>query len=243
MRTSKLILYQPIDGYCYNSDTHYLYNFICDNLSKYKNLKGELLDIGSGSGILGLLLARDYKNLKLNQCEIQKLFQFFTTLNSQVNKISNNLYSGSFLEIDFDKKFDLCVSNPPFYHGNVIKSENLNIKIARYVDSLPLEDFIKKVSTILKENGKFLFCYDSKQIMDILVFLKKYNLNVESMQFVHPKINKEATLVLVYAKKNSKSLIKVLNPLICFDENGDFTKEVMEIYKKCSTYSIKAKIE
>ena len=44
------------------------------------------------------------------------------------------MHKGSFLEFDFDKKFDFCVSNPPFYHSNVIKSENENIKIARYID-------------------------------------------------------------------------------------------------------------
>ena len=132
-----MVLYQPINGYCYNSDTHFLFNFICENLKKFKNIKGEVLDIGSGSGILGLLLANRFQKLLLNQCEIQKMFQFFSTKNAQINNIDSILYKGSFDSILFDKKFDLCVSNPPFYHGNVIKSENQSLKIARYNDSLP----------------------------------------------------------------------------------------------------------
>ena len=144
-----MVLYQPINGYCYNSDTHFLYNFIYENLKKYKNIKGELLDIGSGSGILGLLLAREYTNLNLNQCEIQEVFQFFSTKNAQTNKLESTLYKGSFEKVEFDKKFDICVSNPPFYHSDVIKSENENLRIARYNDSLPLEQFIKKVSSVL----------------------------------------------------------------------------------------------
>lgn len=237
-----MVLYQPIDGYCYNSDTHFLYNFITENLQKFKNIKGELLDIGSGSGILGLLVSREYPNLNLNQCEVQKVFQFFSSKNAKTNNLSANLYKGSFLEIGFDKKFDMCISNPPFYHSNVIKSENENLKISRYNDSMPLEDFIKKSSLILKDSGKLFFCYDVKQINEILLFLSKYKLNLEALQFVHPKASKDATLILVYARKNSKSLSKILKPLIVFD-NLNFTNEVNKIYEKSSTHSIKVNIE
>ena len=238
-----MVLYQPTNGYCYNSDTHFLYNFIIENLKKYKNIKGELLDIGSGSGILGLLVAKDFEKLKLNQCEIQKMFQFFSSKNSNTNKIDSKLYEGSYEDIDFEKKFDICISNPPFYHSNVIKSDNQSLKIARYNDSLPLEVFIKKTASILNSEGKFFFCYDVKQINNILFLLNKYKFNLESLQFVHPKESKDATLILVYAKKNSKSLTKVLKPLIVFDENNDFTFEVQGIYKKSSTHSIKVDIE
>ena len=159
-----MVLYQPINGYCYNSDTHFLYNFIIECLKKFKNVKGEILDIGSGSGILGMLVVRDNKKLNLNQCEIQKTFQKLSSINAKCNKIDTYIYKGSFLELEFDKQFDICVSNPPFYHSNVIKSDNENLKIARYNDSMPLEHFIKNVSKILKSDGKFFFCYDVKTI-------------------------------------------------------------------------------
>lgn len=236
-----MLLYQPLDGYCYNSDTHFLHNFILVNLKKYKNIQGELLDIGSGSGILGLLTARDNKKLNLNQCELQEKFQFLSATNAKTNKIPTNMYKGSYLNIDFEKFFDICVSNPPFYHSNVIKSENENIKIARYNDSLPLEDFIKKTASILKSNGKFFFCYDVKQINDIIIFLNKYKFNIEAMQFVYPKASKDATLILIYARKNSKSLTKVLAPLTVF-EGSEFTKEVQSIYAHSQTHSIKVEI-
>ncbi|MFW0701383.1 tRNA1(Val) (adenine(37)-N6)-methyltransferase [Aliarcobacter butzleri] len=238
-----MVLYQPANGYCYNSDTHFLFNFICENLKKYKNIKGEFLDIGSGSGILGLLLAKEYEKLNLNQCEIQTQFQFFSSKNAQTNKINATLYKGSYKDFDFDKKFDICISNPPFYHCDVIKSENESLKIARYNDSLPLDIFIEKTSKILKNDGKFFFCYDCKQLGEILLLLNKHKFNLEALQFVHPKISKDATLVLVYAKKDSKSLTKIFNPLIVFNEDNLFTKNVENIYKKSSTYSIKVDFE
>ena len=238
-----MVLYQPTNGYCYNSDTHFLYNFIIENFKKYKNIKGELLDIGSGSGILGLLIAKEFEKLRLNQCEIQKMFQFFSKKNSITNNIDSNLYEGSFSNIEFDKRFDICVSNPPFYHSDVIKSDNESLKIARYNDSLPLEEFIKKTASILNSEGKFFFCYDVKQINQILLLLNKYKFNLEALQFVHPKVSKDATLILVYAKRNSKSLTKILKPLVVFDEKNEFSSEVQEIYKKSSTHSIKVDIE
>ncbi len=236
-----MVLYQPSNGYCYNSDTHFLYSFIVQNLYKFKNISGDVLDIGSGSGILGLLVSREYEKLSLNQCEIQNSFQQLSQINARCNKIDTNMYKGSFLDLEFDKQFDMCVSNPPFYHTNVIKSENENLKIARYNDSLPLKQFIKKVSEVLKNSGKFFFCYDVKQLNEIMFFLNEYKLNIESLQFVHPKKSKNATLVLVYARKNSKSLLNILPPLVVFDEE-DFTTEVKEIYKKSSTHSIKVEI-
>ncbi|RXK01236.1 methyltransferase [Arcobacter sp. CECT 8986] len=236
-----MVLYQPKDGYCYNSDTHFLYDFVLRNLACFKNVKGELLDIGSGSGILGLLICRDLASLNLNQSEIQEKFQLLSQINSKCNKINSTMYKGSFLQMQFDKTFDICVSNPPFYHSDVIKSENENLKIARYNDSMPLEDFICKTNKILKPKGKFFFCYDVKQINEILLLLNKYKFNIESLQFVHPNSSKDATLVLVYARKSSKSLTKVLPALFVFNDN-EFTNEVTKIYEKSSTHSIKVEI-
>jgi tRNA1(Val) A37 N6-methylase TrmN6 len=242
-KSKTLNLYQPQNGYCYNSDTHFLYNFICKNLEIYKNIQGELLDIGSGSGILGLLIARDYPKLNLNQCEIQSSFQFLTQKNSEVNNIQNTLYKGSILDFTFDKQFDYVISNPPFYHSDVIKSENESLKIARYNDSMPLEKFIQKTSKILKQNGKFFFCYDAKQLDKIIEYMGNTNLNMEAIQFLHPNETKEASLVMVYARSGSKSKLKILAPMIMFELNGEFKDEVNNIYKKCSTHSIKCEVE
>ena len=242
-KSKTLILYQPQNGYCYNSDTHFLYNFICKNLEIYKNIKGELLDIGSGSGILGLLVAREFEKLNLNQCEIQKSFQFLTQKNSEVNGIKNRLHKGSILDYEFDMLFDYVVSNPPFYHSDVIKSENESLKIARYNDSMPLDKFIFKTSKILKSGGKFFFCYDAKQLDKIIDNINKTKLNIEAIQFLHPNATKEASLVMIYARAGSKSQLKILPPLIMFEHNGEFKDEVNEIYKKCSTHSIKCEVD
>lgn len=236
-----MVLYQPENGYCYNSDTHFLFNFIKENLKKFKNIQGDILDIGSGSGILGLLIKRDFSKLNLYSLEPQETFQFLTNKNSEVNNIPTTLLKGKLQELHIDLKFDMMVSNPPFYPSSVVQSENTNIKIARYNDNLPLEEFIANVSKNLKEKGKFFFCYDVKCLFDIIALLKKYNLNLEAMQYLHPKIDKKASLVMIYARKNSKSLLDTLPPIIMF-KNNVISDEVNEIYKMCNTYSLKVKI-
>lgn len=204
-------------------------------------MQGEVLDIGSGSGILGLLLKRHYEKIKLTQCEVQNQFYFLTQKNAKINDLKSTVVQGDFIKTHFEHSFDMCVSNPPFYSSSVIKSENQNIKIARYNDAMPLEAFIKKCALILKPQGKLFFCYDVKQINDIIHFLNQYKLNIEAMQFIHPNKQKDASLVMIYARKGSKSLTNISAPLIVFKDEK-FTQEVLDIYKLVQTHSIKVDI-
>ena len=237
-----MILYQFKEGYCYNSDTHFLYDFIKKVLSNYKNIKGNLLDIGSGSGILGFLVKQKYNKLNLTSIEIQKEYCKLLKINSKANKIKCNIINGDFLKTKFDEKFDIIVSNPPFYQNGVIESEKRLLNIARYEKHLPLNDFIKKVSILLNNKGRFFFCYDEKKIDDIFILTKKYNLKIEAIRFLHPKKEKNASLVMIYCKKNSKTPVKIYPPLIMFDGN-EFSKEVKKIYNQIKAHSIKINIK
>jgi len=230
-----MIIYQPIDGYCYNSDTIFLYDF----LTNFK-IKGNVLDIGSGSGILGLLVARDNK-VNLSAVEIQEFMANYTKINAKANKIEIDLKVGNFLEIEFDKKFDFLISNPPFYHENVLRSQKKELDISRFSKNLPLDEILKKANKILKPKGSFIFCYDAKQIQKIVYILTNYKYNIEAIKFVHPKKEKEANLVIVYAKKSSKTLTKIFPPMIVF-ENSNYTKEALNAFKKAGVHSIKCKI-
>lgn len=222
-----LYLYQYKDGYRYNSDTILLYDFI----SKF-NLKGNLLDVGSGSGILGLLLKRDFAAISLSQIEIQKEHYTLTCKNSKYNNLESKEICASFIDYNFNETFDFIVSNPPFYHKGTQKSENKILQISRHCDALPFEDFAKKVSSIIKVNGSFIFCYDARQIDLILSLLTKYKLKTVGMRFVYTKANKSSTLVLIHAKKCSKSLCTIFPSLVMG------SKEVEEIYKKSKTESL-----
>jgi tRNA1(Val) A37 N6-methylase TrmN6 len=228
----KTLIYQPIDGYCYNSDTIFLADFI----RRFK-LKGEVLDIGSGSGVLGILLSKMFPEIALNSFEKQESFQFLTEKNCQVNGVETELHRGDFLQSSFSNRFDFIVSNPPFYSSSVIQSENESLNIARYQQHLPVKEFFRRVSKSLKPRGYFIFCYDSKQLQSLMNALSEAKLTVETVRFVHPKPEKDASLVMIQARKNSKSAMKTLPPLY------NFSDEVSEIYKMVNTHTLKCKLD
>ncbi|TLD85741.1 methyltransferase [Helicobacter sp. MIT 05-5294] len=251
-----MLIYQPKKGYCYNSDTLFLYDFTLPFLRK----RYHLLEVGAGCGILGMLCKRDCA-CALSLIEKNPKMAELCAQNLRVNQIQANLICADFLEYDFydsdifktpntpciqtsqqDSKsqvsFDMIISNPPFYHDGVIKSQNAELFGARYVHNLPFEPFVRKVNSLLTSEGEFIFCYDAKAIFEIFNVLQTYKIRPICLRFVYPKVDKSATLVLCRSKKNSKSQCKILPPLLTHI-GLDFTEEVLEIYKRAQTWSIK----
>lgn len=231
-----MLLYQPESGYCYNSDSIFLYDFI----SSFKP-RGKVLDVGAGCGVVGLLVARDNPKIELESVEKQDIFVEYATNNVRVNKIKCKIHKSDFLELDENNKYDYIVSNPPFYHDGVTKSDNEMLYNARYNVNLPLKDFFKKVSRLLKPQSHFIFCYDPAQFGLICAELDKVKLKVVDVQFIHPKVDRGASLVMIHARNGSKSLMKVWEPFISFD-GDDFSQKAKDIYKKARTQSIKCQI-
>lgn len=230
-------IYQPKDGYCYNSDTLFLHHFAIPFL----RARYSLLEVGAGCGILGLLCVRDSK-AKLTMIEKNPKMAEFCAHNLRINQIEATLICDDFLHFDFTQipqnSFDVIISNPPFYHDGVVKSQNKDIFSARYAENLPFLEFTKKVNALLKPNGEFIFCYDAKAIFHLFNTLQTFKIPLIYLRFVHPKADKSATLVLCRAKKNSKSQCNIAPPL--FTHCGEqFTQEVLEIYKNAKTWSIK----
>ena len=229
-----MVLYQPKDGYSYNSDSIFLYNFI-----REFPLKGKLLDIGCGVGIISLLLTRDFK-IDTFIIDKQKNMLKYAKINFYINKLEvKKSYLGDILNINIEERFDFIVSNPPFYNSSsVTQSNKEEINIAIYSHHLPLEPLIKRVKELLRPKGRFIFCYDAKQIDTILALLIKYKINPEVLRFVHSKIDRNSKLVMVEARLNSKSMLEIKPPLIVFEEDR-YTKEAQEAFKRASTYTIK----
>ncbi len=231
-----MLLYQPESGYCYNSDSVFLYDFI----DSFKP-RGRVLDVGAGCGVVGLLVARDNPKVELEAVEKQDVFVEYATINARVNKIEYKIYKNDFIVLDETNKYDYIISNPPFYHDGVSKSKNEMLFNARYNINLPLKTFFKKVSRLLKPRSHFIFCYDASQFGLICAELDRVKLRVVDVQFVHPKLDRGASLVMLHVRNGSSSLMKVWKPLISFD-GTEFSDEVKAIYKKAQTQSIKCQL-
>ena len=228
-----VFLYQPTSGYCYNSDSIFLYDFI----SSFKP-KGKLLDVGCGVGIISLLLSRDF-SVETSIIDKQEVMLNYAKHNYVLNGLEAQSYLGDFTVFGTQERYDYIISNPPFYDENVQQSEHTHLNIARYAQHLPIEHFIKRVKTLLRPKGWFIFCYDAKQIDLLLYYLKLNGINPEKIQFVHSKIDRESKLVMIAARNNSKSMTKVLPPFVVFDEHNVYRPHVKKIFYKAQTHSIK----
>lgn len=227
---SELKIYQYKNAYRYNSDTIFLYNFVQD-------CSGSLLEVGSGSGILGLLLKRDFPSLKLTQVEIQEVNVNLNIKNANINNLSSDIICENFLDYKTELKFDIIISNPPYFQANLQRSQNLHLDISKNNQSLPLESFIKKSNSLLKPKGRLIFCYEASQISKIIYLLQKYKLNLEKICFVFAKKDKNSHIILLEAKKSSKNLAKILPPIYVNGKNNQFSKMAQKIYKKANTKS------
>jgi len=210
-----------------------LYDFI----SSFKP-KGKLLDVGCGVGIISLLLTRDF-NIQTSIIDKQEKMLEYAKHNYALNKLEAQSHLGDFIEWTTDEKFDYIISNPPFYDSNVQQSENTHLNIARYAHHLPIGDFIAKVKKLLKPRGYFIFCYDAKQVDLLLHHLTSYGITVETMQFVHSKIDRESKLVMIAARMGSKSMTKILPPFVVFDEKSDYREKALKAFERANTNSIK----
>lgn len=235
MDSKRLDLYQLENGYCYNSDSLFLYSFI----KRFLKNNVKLLDIGTGCGILGLLCARDFK-IKLSLNEIDDTMAKIALINAKNNGIACDMIFGNILESSLEssgEKFDFIISNPPFYRKDIIDSKNKFLFLARQSKNLPLYLLLKFVKSILKPNGTFIFCYDAKEIKNVFSAISDTNFNVDEMAFVYPKISKNANLVMIKCKV-SNSQTKILAPLYNFIDK-EHSNEAKEIFRLCNTFSTK----
>jgi len=229
-----MFLYQPPDGYRYNSDSIFLVDFI-----RRFRPRGKLLDVGCGVGIISLLLGRDFP-VEVSAVEKQPRMLAYARHNFAINGIPLRAYAGDFLEAEIGERFETIVSNPPFYDPRVTQSEEASLNIARYAHHLPLDPFVAKVKRLLKPRGSFILCYDAKQSDRLLETLRRHKLTPEEIRFVHPKIDREAKIVMVRARADSRSLCRVLPPLVVFGTDGEYTPEAAEAFVRAGTHSIKA---
>lgn len=228
-----MFLYQPTTGYCYNSDSIFLYRFIASFRPR-----GSLLDVGCGVGILSLLVTRDFQTETVIIDKQESMLRY-AQHNFTLNGLHVTAHLGDFVAMEEGERFDTIISNPPFYDSAVQQSSNTHLNIARYAHHLPIDGLIRKVKRLIKPRGRFIFCYDAKQIDRLLFTLKTHGLNPETIQFVHPKLDREAKLVMIATRNNSKSMTQILPPLVVFDEESCYREVAQEAFERANTYSIK----
>lgn len=195
-----------------------------------------VLDIGTGTGIIPILLeartqGRHFTGLEI-QAESADMAKRSVAMNGLQEKIE--IVTGDIREAGelFDAaSFDVITSNPPYMinsHG--LKNPEAEKAIARHEILCTLEDVIREGGRMLKDGGRFYLVHRPFRLVEIFVCLTKYGLEPKRMKLVYPYVDKEPNMVLIEALRGGRSRLTIEKPLIVFEAQGEYTSEITELY-------------
>ena len=222
---------QDTDYFNFSLDSVLLVNF-CDIRKNYK-----ILDICSGNCPIPLMLESRVNN-KIYACEIQKEIYELGLESIKLNKLEDKIELLNIDAKELNKKFetdtfDLITCNPPYFKlkDKSIKNDNTIKSNARHELLINLEDIFKISRKLLKNNGKLVMVHRTERLDEIIELSKKYNLNIKRIQFIYPKDKEESNMIIIEAHKNGKEGLKVLPPIIVHDSNGNYKKEIEDMFR------------
>lgn len=226
-----LKIIQKEGGFCFGIDAVLLSDF-----AKEIRNNSQVLDLGTGTGILSILLTAKTNLKKIYGIEIQeevanmaKRSVELNQLQEKVEIINKNIKD---LKNIFEKNsMDAIVTNPPYKKLDTGKTnEKENKYIARHEVTASLEDFIKISFDLLKDKGSFYMIHRPERLAEIIYTLKKNKLEPKRMRFIYSNIEQEPKLVLIKAVKNAKEFLTVEKPLFIYNKQGEYTEEILQIY-------------
>lgn len=216
------------------------------------------VDLGTGSGIIPLILSRTSASAKnetdkFTALEIQKEQAELAKKNVALNNLEDKIkvVEGDIKNVKKlfkPQNFDVVTSNPPYavFTGGAVSDDaaasgceksNCTVSakaIARQEILCTLEDVVKAASYILKPKGRFYMIHRPERLEEIFISLNKFNLKAKRMKIVMPFIDSAPTMVLIEAVKDAKCGVKFEKPLIVYKEKGQYSEEVSALYKKLS---------
>lgn len=224
------VIIQKTGGFCFGMDAVLLSGF-----AQVK--KGEkALDLGTGTGIIPILLEAKTDGLHFTGLEIQETMADMAARSVRLNKLEDRItiVNGDIREAShmFGKaSFDVITSNPPYMndmHG--VKNPDLPKAIARHEVLCTLEEVVREASLLLRPGGRFYLVHRPRRLVEIFQTLSSYKLEPKRLKMVHPFVDKGANMVLIEALHGGRSMMSVEAPVIVYESPGVYTDEIYEIY-------------
>ena len=198
----------------------------------------KVLEMGTGCGIVSLLWCRSPLPKEIHCLELQEDAVDLVNMAIEENGLQGRLIiqQGNLKEIEqyFSKGYyDLVVMNPPYKKaGDGVVTPVRGLAIARHELECNLDDICFAASKALNFGGRFCMCHRPSRLAEIIVAMKKANLEPKILRMVQQHPQAEPQLILIEGKKGSQSGMNILPPLILEDNNGEKTKEFCDIYKE-----------
>ncbi len=219
-----------------------MFNFSLDsvllpNFITIGNSITKILDIGTGNApiplilstktkakIIGVEIQKDVARLAEKSVKINKLEKQIEIINADIKEIKDNFLANS---------FDIITCNPPFFEVQADSKLNFSTykTVARHEICLNLDEICHISRKLLKNNGIIGIVHRPNRLTDLLAKMREYNLEPKKIQFVHPRPDKEANIVLIEGRLNGKKGLKIMPPLISHEKDGSYTKAVQKFFK------------
>ena len=233
LELNNLKIIQNKKGFCFGIDSILLSDF-----AKELKKNAKVLDLGTGTGIISILLCEKTNLKEIIGIEVQKDVYEMAKRSIKLNGLENKfkIINENILNLNniFEKNsIDVIVTNPPYKKENTgIINDNQKKLISRHEVTANLEDFIKISKDLLKDKGEFYMVHRPERLVDILSLMRKYKIEPKVLRMVYSTENKPPKLILIKGVKNAKEFLKVEKNLYIYDNKGNYTEEIKRIYNK-----------
>lgn len=199
--------------------------------------KGEqALDLGTGTGIIPILLTAKTQGKHFTGLEIQEESADMARRSVAYNHLEHmvDIVTGDIREASrlfALASFDVVTANPPYmneFHG--LKNPEDAKAIARHEVKCTLDDVVREGTRVLKPGGRFYMVHRPRRLIEIITTMKQYGLEPKRMKMVHPFVDREANMVLIEGVRGGGPLLKMEPPVIVFNEDGEYSEEIRTTY-------------
>lgn len=228
-----LKIVQSPSCFCFGIDAVLLSDF-----AKEIRKNSVVADLCSGNGIVSILLCGKTEAKKFYAVEVQNKIADMASRSVMLNGLQDrievlNLNLNLLPERFSNGFFDAVVCNPPYMKSNCGLVNSCEEKvIARHEVLCSLEDVVSITSRLLKNGGAFYMVHRPDRLVDIISLLRKFRLEPKVLQFVQPFSDKAPNLLLIKAVKNGNAFLKILKPLVVYNDDGNYTNDILKIYNK-----------
>ena len=221
---------QDPDRFCFGVDAVLL--------SDFADVKADecALDLGTGTGIIPILLAAKTPGKSITGLEIQKECAEMAARSVCLNHLEDRVHikCGDLKEAAVlfgAASFHVVTCNPPYMIGqHGLKNPSLPKAVARHEILCTFDDVARETAKLLKDRGRFYLVHRPFRLAELFGTLKKYRLEPKRMRLVHPFADREPNMVLIEARKDGNPRLQVEKPLFIYEKPGVYTEEIYKIY-------------
>lgn len=226
-----LKIIQNPEGFCFGIDAVLLANHV-------KLKPGDrVVDLGTGTGIIPILLAGKSKTCSFQGLEIQSSVFDMAKRSVELNELEDRIemIQGDIKALGeiFPKSiYDVVTANPPYMHREGLINPQGVKAISRHEVACHLEDVVKGAAALLRTHGRFYMIHRPSRLVDIMFFMRKHDVEPKALTMIQPKKKKAPNLLIIEGKKGANKELKIKEPLIIYQDDGSYTEETLALYNQ-----------